>query len=94
MDADSGGTLSEAEIRDEFERMGIHRDEASNIMKFAAGESAGSVLQRWTSKVQRASAESRELSLDHFLKVIVYVLDNSIDNFAAADVCTLGALLH
>ena len=103
MDADSGGTLSEAEIRDEFERMGINVDEATNIMKFAAGESAGSVLQRWTSNVQRASsylltssmsAESRELSLDQFVKVIVYVLDNSIDNFSAADVCTLGALLH
>jgi hypothetical protein len=103
MDADSGGTLSEAEIRDEFERMGINVDEATNIMKFAAGESAGSVLQRWTSKVQRASsylsssgmsAESRELSLDQFVKVIVYVLDNSVDNLAAADVCTLGALLH
>ena len=103
MDEDNGGTLSETEIRDEFERMGIHRDEASNIMKFAAGESSGSVLQRWTSKVQRASsylssssalAEPRDLSLDQFIKVIVYVLDNSIDNFSAADVCTLGALLH
>ena len=103
MDEDNGGTLSETEIRDEFERMGIHRDEASNIMKFAAGESSGSVLQRWTSKVQKASsylssssalAEPRDLSLDQFIKVIVYVLDNSIDNFSAADVCTLGALLH
>jgi hypothetical protein len=103
MDVDNGGTLSEAEVRGEFERMGIDPDEATNIMKFAAGESAGSVLQRWTSKVQRASsylsssgmsAESRELSLDQFVKVIVYVLDNSIDNLAAADVCTLGALLH
>jgi len=107
IDVDNGGTLSEAEVRGEFERMGIHPDEATNIMKFAAGETAGSVLQRWTSKVQRASsymsssgvtsavsAESRELSLDHFVKVIVYVLDNSIDNLTAADVCTLGALLH
>ena len=39
-------------------------------------------------------AEPRDLSLDQFIKVIVYVLDNSIDNFSAADVCTLGALLH
>ena len=59
-------------------------------------------LQKWTSKVQSASSclsssnepAERQLSLDQFVKVIVYVLDNSIDHFSAADVCTLGALLH
>ena len=102
MDVDLGGTLSKAEVSEEFEKMGIHRDEATQIMKFASSESSGGVLQKWTSKVQSASSclsssnepAERQLSLDQFVKVIVYVLDNSIDHFSAADVCTLGALLH
>ena len=105
IDTAGDGRLSEVEVVVEFTNVGIPGEEATQIMRFATGKSSDTVLKGlmrrasslFASSPEEAaveSAKSPQLGLDDFMRVVLHTLDNAIDSFSTADVCTLGYLIQ
>jgi hypothetical protein len=92
IDEDGSGMLKEAEVQAEFLRIEIHESEVCNVMKFANIERMTESEESVGTKPNREREAHTELTCAKFIDVIQYVLNNSIDHFSAADICTLNYL--
>ena len=76
---DGSGGLDGEELIAEFLKIGVDVSEVQNMLKYAMTD---------------AGDEKLELDRGQFIGVIMYVLDNALNNFSAADVVTLGYLFE
>jgi len=92
IDEDGSGMLKEAEVQAEFLRIEIDENEVCNVMMFANIERMTESEESGGTKSNREHGAHAELTCAKFIDVIQYVLNNSIDHFSAADICTLNYL--